>query len=235
MPARGEPTPKPRLRPIRSYVRRAGRMTPSQQKAIAELWPVYGIDSGPGRIDLDAAFGRKAPRVFEIGFGDGEALVEQARSNPGFDYLGIEVHEPGIGHCLLAARKAGVHNLRLMTHDAVEVLASHIPRGSLRRINLYFPDPWPKKRHHKRRIVQTAFIESCANALEPGGTLHIATDWADYAQHIEAVLTGSARFRCREQREHDGDRPLDRPVTKFERRGLRHGHRIHDWCFETAG
>ena len=223
-----------RRRQVRSFVRRAGRMTPSQQRALDELWPVFGLDLEPGEQDLDNVFGRQAPRVLEIGFGNGDTLVQQASEDPETDYLGIEVHEPGVGHCLIAAREAGVTNLRLIAEDAIEALESRIPRHSISRINLYFPDPWPKKRHHKRRIVQPAFLDLCADCLEPQGSLHIATDWANYAEHIDAVFAESPRFTCVERREHDGDRPLDRPGTKFERRGLKLGHRIWDWRFDRV-
>ncbi len=219
-------------RPIRSFVRRTGRLTPPQQRALTELWPAYGVDPGHAAIDLDAVFRRTAPRVLEIGFGNGETLVQQAADNPDCDYLGIEVHEPGVGHCLLSTQSAAISNLRLIAHDAIEVLEAHVPLGSLRRINLYFPDPWPKKRHHKRRIIQPAFLKLCADRLAEGGALHVATDWANYAEHIDETLAKSDLFRCSERREHDGDRPLDRPMTKFERRGLRKGHRIWDWRFE---
>ena len=218
-------------RPIRSFVRRTGRMTPSQQKALDELMPQMGIDYDAQPIDLHKAFGRDAPVVLEIGFGNGESLLQQASDNPDQDYLGIEVHEPGIGHCLLTAREAEISNLRLIAHDAIEVLDQQIPPDSLRRINLYFPDPWPKKRHHKRRIVQPDFLDLCADRLRSQGTLHIATDWANYAEHIDETLAAYTRFECSERREHSGDKPLDRPRTKFERRGLRKGHRIFDWCF----
>ncbi len=220
-----------RNRPIRSFVRRAGRMTTSQQRALDELWPIYGIDYTTTALDLDKAFGRGAARVLEIGFGNGESLVQQAAANPETDYLGIEVHEPGVGHCLLQARDAGISNLKLIVHDAIEVLATQIPTASLNRINLYFPDPWPKKRHHKRRIVQPAFLRLCADRLAEGGTLHIATDWENYAEHIDEALAAAGEFACAERREHGGEAPLDRPRTKFERRGLRHGHRIWDWKF----
>ncbi len=218
------------LRTIRSFVRRAGRMTSSQQRALEELWPSFGIDLNEDPLDLETVFGRRADVVLEIGFGNGESLVEQAAAAPGKDFLGIEVHEPGVGHCLLKASEAGITNLRLIMHDAIEVLRFHIPADSLSRLNLYFPDPWPKKRHHKRRILQPGFLELVADRLEADGTLNIATDWANYAEHIDEVLTASDRFRCTERREHDGDAPLDRPQTKFERRGLRKGHRIFDWC-----
>ena len=204
-------------------------MTPSQQKALDELWPEYGLEFEARPLDFGKMFNRDAPVTLEIGFGNGETLVQQAGENPDNDYLGVEVHEPGIGHCLLAARDAGINNLKLIAHDAIEVLETAVPAAALQRINLYFPDPWPKKRHHKRRIVQLDFLELCADRLQSRGTLHIATDWANYAEHVDEVLTASERFECSERREHDGDRPLDRPMTKFERRGLRQGHRIYDW------
>ena len=222
-------TPK---RSIRSYVRRTGRLTPSQEKALAELWPDVGVEFAERALDFDALFARRAPVVLEIGFGNGESLVEQAAAHPELNFLGIEVHDPGVGHCLLKARDANVENLRLIAHDAIEVLEHHIPSGSLSRVNLYFPDPWPKKRHHKRRIVQPRFLTLVADRLVDGGTLHIATDWAGYAEHIDEVLAASDRFVCGERREHDGDNPLDRPQTKFERRGLKKGHRIQDWRFD---
>lgn len=221
-------------RTVRSFVRRTGRVTSSQQRALDELWPAFGLAYSSQIIDLDSVFGRAAPRVLEIGFGNGDSLVEQASHHPGHDFLGVEVHEPGIGHCLIGAQAAGLSNLRLIAHDAVEVLRDQLPPDSLRRINLYFPDPWPKKRHHKRRIVQPSFVELCASRMESGGSLHIATDWANYAEHIDEILGASAQFTCVERREHDGEDPLDRPRTKFERRGLRHGHRIIDWRFDRS-
>lgn len=222
----------PEHRSIRSFVRRAGRMTASQQRALAELWPRFGIDyTEAAPLDFGAVFGREAPIVLEIGFGNGDTLVEQAGQHPDRDFLGIEIHEPGIGHCLIRLREAGVGNLRLIRHDAVDVLAHMIPSASLNRVNLYFPDPWPKKRHHKRRIVQAAFIDCVADRLESSGSLHIATDWANYAEHIDEIMSESRQFTLIERREHDGEAPLDRPQTKFERRGMRHGHRIVDWHF----
>ncbi len=219
---------------VRSYVRRSGRLTASQRRALDELWPRYGIEDASARLDFSAVFGRDAPHVLEIGFGNGETLVELAAASPECDFIGIEVHEPGLGHCLIALKRAGIDNLRLISADAMEVLERGIPAHSLARINLYFPDPWPKKRHHKRRIVKPRFLELCAAALQPGGELRIATDWADYADHIDSALGDCASFLLRERRTHAGDRPLDRPVTKFERRGRARGHRIWDWCFLRA-
>lgn len=220
-----------RRRTVRSFVRRAGRMTESQQKALAELWPAYGIDFRESLLDLDAIFGRSAERILEIGFGNGDTLVQTAGERSDVDFLGIEVHEPGVGHCLIMARKAGITNLRVISHDAIEVLQHQLAAGSLARINLYFPDPWPKKRHHKRRIIQPTFLELAARALEPSGTLHIATDWQNYAEHVDEMLAACDRFRLDVRREHAGEEPLDRLTTKFERRGLEKGHRIWDWRF----
>lgn len=220
-----------RKRTIRSFVRRAGRMTTSQQRAIRELWPTFGVDFAEAPLDFRSLFDRGADAVLEIGFGNGETLVEQAVAAPEKNFIGIEVHEPGVGHCMLKASEAGISNLRLIVHDAIEVLRHQVPMESLSRLNLYFPDPWPKKRHHKRRIVQPGFVDLVADRLKPGGTLHIATDWAAYAEHIDDVLAASSRFECAERYEHGGEKPLDRPQTKFERRGLRKGHRIVDWCF----
>ncbi len=222
-----------RKRTIRSFVRRTGRLTASQQRALEELWPSVGIEYREEAFDWENLFGRTAPHAIEIGFGNGDTLVAQAAENPESDFIGIEVHEPGVGHCLIRIREAGVDNLRVISHDAVEVLAEQVPADSVDRINLYFPDPWPKKRHHKRRIVQPAFLELCWSALGADGALHIATDWANYAEHIDEVLGASARFELDERREHAGDAPLERPQTKFEQRGLKLGHRIVDWRYRA--
>lgn len=222
------------IRTIRSFVRRSGRLTPSQQKALTELWPVYGLEFTSNPVDFGAAFPKRQPLVLEIGFGNGETLVAQALQNSAQNFLGIEVHDPGVGHCLLKAHGAGLGNLRLINHDAVEVLSQQMPDASLARVNLYFPDPWPKKRHHKRRIVQPGFVELVAAKLVPGGTFYISTDWANYAAQIDAALCDSDRFECTQRREHDGDQPLDRPRTKFEQRGLKQGLRICDWCFTKS-
>ncbi len=221
-----------RKRTIRSFVRRTGRITSSQEKALEELWPHFGVEYGDEMLDLARLFGRDAQRTLEIGFGNGDSLLQQAGENRHRDFIGIEVHEPGIGHCLIEAKNSGIENLRLIAHDAIEVLQQQVPQESLHRINLYFPDPWPKKRHHKRRIVQPAFLRLCADRLVSGGSLHIATDWANYAEHIDEMLESFPQFTCQQRREHDGNRPVDRPRTKFERRGLQKGHRIWDWRFD---
>jgi len=221
-------------RTVRSFVRRAGRITQSQQRALDELWPVYGASYADELIAFDELFGTSRPVVLEVGFGNGESLVELAAAIPDKNFLGIEVHKPGIGHCLLRADAAGIENLRIIAYDAIDVLTHQVPPESLSRLNLYFPDPWPKKRHHKRRIVQPAFLDLVADRLVDGGTLHIATDWANYAEHIDETLSQSDQFICVERREHDGGEPLDRPQTKFERRGVRKGHRICDWCFRKG-
>lgn len=226
--SREHPEPEAR-RSVRSFVRRTGRITAAQRQAIERLWQRYGIEYSEALLDLDAVFGRRAGRVLEIGFGDGESLVLMAAANPDLDFIGIEVHRPGVGHCLLRAEAANVRNLRLISHDAVEVLEQQIGSGALVRVNLYFPDPWPKKRHHKRRLVRGEFLELVGTRLARGGSLYIATDWQGYAEHIDAAISAGKSFRVRERYLHDGDRPLDRQATKFERRGLALGHRITEW------
>lgn len=223
---------QPQRRTIRSFVRRTGRLTPSQAKALQQHWPQFGIDFTSSPLNFATIFGNDNPVVLEIGFGNGDTLVQQASENPSLNFVGIEVHEPGVGHCLLRANEIGLANLRLLAHDAIEVL-EQTPMAALQRVNLYFPDPWPKKRHHKRRIVQASFLNTIADRLLPGGTLNIATDWANYAEHIDEVLANSERFTLLERLEHTGESPLDRPQTKFELRGLKKGHRIVDWCFEV--
>ena len=213
-------------------------MTPSQERALRELWPQYGIEYTAKCLDLDDVFGRHADRVLEIGFGNGDTLVQAAIDHPEIDYLGLEVHEPGVGHCLLKARDAGINNLRIVVHDAIDVLRDQLTDGALDRINLYFPDPWPKKRHHKRRIVNAPFLTLAAMKLSGAGTLRIATDWENYAEHIDETMSVCNKFELTERREHSGDQPLDRYTTKFETRGLRKGHHIWDWrydCFDPAG
>lgn len=223
------PTATGQQRTIRSFVRRTGRMTSGQASALERLWPVYGVEVSSGVLNFATLFGRSAPVVLEIGFGNGDTLVEHARQHPQSDYLGVEVHVPGVGHCLMQAEKKGVSNLRLITHDAIDVLQGQIADRSLDRVNLYFPDPWPKKRHHKRRIIQLEFLARIAQKLRQDGSFFIATDWAGYAEHIDAVLALDPCFELVARREHAGDAPLDRVTTRFERRGLGKGHAIWDW------
>jgi tRNA (guanine-N7-)-methyltransferase len=228
-------------RPIRSFVRRSGRLTHAQQRALGSLLPRWEIRApAPGHVlDLDEYFGRDAPRVLEIGFGDGEALAETAAATPGTDFLGIEVHEPGVGHLLLAVEREGLTNVRVIVHDAVEVLADWLAPASLDRIRLFFPDPWPKKRHHKRRIVQPGFLADAGRALRPGGTLHMATDWAPYAEHMRETADAAPWFDrtsvapgSGNEAGPGGDRgPERRPETKFERRGRRLGHGVADLLY----
>jgi len=220
-------------RKVRSFVRRPGRITTGQQRALETLMPRWGIPFMDRQIDLVQAFGRDAERVLDIGFGDGEALLTAAARFPEIDYLGVEVHDPGIGHLLALIERSGVRNIRLIGHDAVEVVERMLPNRSFDAVNLFFPDPWPKKRHHKRRIVQPGFLDELARILKPSGLLHIATDWANYAEQIRELL-GARTF---EAIPHDiaVDEPLAfRAPTKFERRGRRLGHEVVDFYYRQA-
>ena len=226
---RGQP-PFPR-RTIRSFVQRAGRITGAQERALEQLWPRFGIDFSPMPLDFDSIFGRSAERTLEIGIGDGETLLALAALHPERDFLGVEVHRPGVGHCLLGIESGGLTNVRLIAHDAVEVLERQLPDRSLDEVLLYFPDPWPKKRHHKRRIVQPAFAELLASRLKPGGSFRLATDWAPYAEHMLEVLRASPSFTNASPTGDYVPRPASRPLTKFERRGERLGHEVFDLEF----
>lgn len=216
-------------RPVRSFVLRQGRVSNAQARAHEQLLPVYGVPYTGQPLDLDQAFGRQAPKILEIGFGMGETTAKIAAANPDMDYLGIEVHTPGVGSLLKQIEERGLTNLRVMQHDAVEVLQNMIAPASLDGAQIFFPDPWPKKRHHKRRLVQPPLVALIASRLKPGGTLHVATDWQDYAEQILAVLSGEGSL----QNTADGfaPRPASRPQTKFETRGLRLGHGVWDIVF----
>jgi tRNA (guanine-N7-)-methyltransferase len=215
--------------PIRSYVLRQGRFSRGQQRAYAELLPRFGVPFRDSPLDLRETFAREAPVVVEIGFGMGETTARIAAENPGTDYLGIEVHAPGVGSLLKQLDEAGLTNVRIVSHDAVEVMREMVPPDSLTAIHVFFPDPWPKKRHHKRRLIQPAFAELLASRLAPGGRLHVATDWQEYAEHVLAVL--SAIPTLRNTAADFAPRPEARPETKFERRGLKLGHGVWDIVF----
>lgn len=220
-------------RSVRSFVLRAGRMGTGQARALEEYGPRFMIPYAAERLDLDAVFGRAAPKILEIGFGMGDSTATIAASLPGTDYLGVEVHTPGVGALLKRIGEGGLSNIRIVQHDAVEVLEHMIADGSLDGIHIFFPDPWPKKRHHKRRLVQPAFVALAARSLAPGGYLHVATDWPEYAEQILRVLSGeplllnaAAGF---------AERPAHRPLTKFEQRGLALGHPVRDILFRRRG
>ena len=219
-------------RPVRSFVLRQGRMSPAQTRAFEQLLPRYGVPFQPSLLDFASVFGRLAPTILEIGFGMGETTAAIAQAHPQHDFLGIEVHAPGVGALLKRIDEAGLNNVRVMRHDAVEVVSQMIPQASLAGIHVYFPDPWPKKRHHKRRLLQASLVTALAERLTPGGYLHAATDWEEYAHEIlatfaaEALLTNTA--------EHFAPRPAWRPQTKFETRGMKLGHGVWDVVFRKV-
>jgi tRNA (guanine-N7-)-methyltransferase len=233
LPAGTNPQDGMRRRTIRSFVRREGRLTRGQQRALQELWPRYGIEAG-APVDLSARFGRRAPLTLEIGFGNGDTLLALASAHPEQDFLGIEVHRPGVGHLLQELERRRLDNVRVMRGDAVDILRDDLPARSLQRILLLFPDPWHKQRHHKRRIVQPAFVALLADRLADGGLLHMATDWEDYASHMLAVLEAGTSFRNCAPDGRFVTRPGYRPVTRFERRGQRLGHVVRDLLFEKT-
>jgi tRNA (guanine-N7-)-methyltransferase len=215
-------------RAIRSFVTRAGRITAAQERALEELWPRYGIEVAHAPLDLEALFGRPARKVAEIGFGNGENLLALAASRPQDDFLGIEVHRPGVGRLLLQLKERELTNVRVVCHDAVEVLERNLCAGSLDEILILFPDPWPKKRHHKRRLIQPAFAALIAERLKSGGVLRLATDWEPYAEEMLATLSAESRLRNLAGETGFVPRPSERPPTRFERRGERLGHKVWD-------
>lgn len=219
-------------RPIRSFVTRTGRITAAQERALEVLWPRYGVEYSPSPLSLDALFQRRAPRSIEIGFGNGDNLAKMAATHPERDYLGVEVHRPGVGRLLLALEEGRLTNVRLICHDAVEVLAQQIPHDSLDEVIILFPDPWPKKRHHKRRLVRSEFVELVTGRLAPGGIIRMATDWQPYAEEMLETLRANPRLQ---NLAADGTyipRPADRTATRFERRGERLGHDVWDLAFQ---
>lgn len=221
---------EPHRRKVRSFVRREGRITPGQARALSELWPRYGVDPPAGALDPVRVFGRDAPVVLEIGFGNGDHLLARAQAEPDRNFLGVEVHRPGVGRLLARAEGVGLANLRVACHDAVEVLRDWLTESCLSELLIYFPDPWPKKRHHKRRLVSPAFAPLAASRLAPGGHLRLATDWANYAEQMVAVLGAESSLR-------GGlvERPASRGVTKFETRGRKLGHEVFDLDYVRVG
>jgi len=217
-----------RRRSVCSFVLRAGRATAGQQRALSQLWPKYGIEFSQATLDLDTLFGRAAPRMLEIGFGAGEALLEFATAHPEIDCIGIEVHRPGVGHLLLGTEAATLRNLRVICHDAVEVLQHQLAPASIDLVHIFFPDPWPKKRHHKRRLIQPTFVELLARAIVPGGMLRLATDWEPYAVQMLEVIDASPAFANVATDAGFVARSAERTLTRFERRGQRLGHGVWD-------
>lgn len=218
-------------RHICSFVRRQGRFTNGQRQALQQLWPVMGVTYKAVTQPLDSLFGREAPLILEIGFGMGQSLVTMAQRQPHHNFLGIEVHLPGVGSCLAAANRAGVTNVRVVNQDAVVVLNAMIPDASLDRVQLFFPDPWPKARHHKRRLVQPMFTALLQRKLKAGGILHLATDWQPYAEQMLAVVQATPGYRNLAPSGSYLPRPVWRPLTKFEQRGERLGHGVWDLVF----
>jgi tRNA (guanine-N7-)-methyltransferase len=210
-------------RPIRSFVLRAGRVTAAQERALAELWPSFGVDFDGAPLDLDALFGRRAPRCLEIGFGAGEVIGALAKAHPDIDHVGIEVHRAGVGRLLMHAQAEKLANLRIICHDAVD--------ESFDSILIFFPDPWHKKRHHKRRLVDAAFMDTLAAKLKPDGVLRLATDWQAYAEQMLRVGNACARLESLSADRNYVERPQFRPATRFERRGARLGHGVWDLAY----
>jgi tRNA (guanine-N7-)-methyltransferase len=223
----------PGRRTIKSYVVRGGRLTDAQQRALDEHWPRYGLEFGDA-LNMPRIFGRDAPRTLEIGFGNGENLAELAAAHPERDFIGVEVHPPGVGHLLLKTAAAGLTNVRILQHDAVEVLQHSVAPGALNAILVLFPDPWHKKRHHKRRLVSRAFAELAASRLATGGTLQLATDWTPYAEWMLECLNAIPSLRNRSPDGTYMPRDPDRITTRFEKRGERLGHAVHDLCYERV-
>lgn len=229
-----ETTTSSHYRPIRSFVKRSGRMTPGQQSAFDKYWPQQGLQMSDGMADLSTIFPQQAPVVLEIGFGMGVSLVQMAIDAPDQNFIGIEVHEPGVGKLLHGMEEFGVDNIRVYCDDAVEVLKECIPDGSLSRVQIFFPDPWHKKKHNKRRLIQPEFIENLATKMEVGSVIHLATDWEHYAEQMMEVMMTARGFRNQADEYCFSDRPDYRPVTKFEQRGERLGHGVWDLIFKKV-
>ena len=218
-------------RRIRSFVLREGRMTKGQQQALDELFPRFGVSLSQGLLNFDVLFGRLAPRILEIGFGNGASLAKMAAQHPQNDYFGIEVHRPGVGNLLLQIKAQELTNIRVSHDDAIEVLQQQIPDQALDAVYLFFPDPWHKRKHHKRRIVQSDFVQLIRRKLKSGGIFHMATDWQHYAEHMMKVMSAAEGFENTVGVEHYAPRPEYRPLTKFEQRGQKLGHGVWDLIF----
>lgn len=219
-------------RKIRSFVRREGRMTAGQSAAYEELMPVLGFEFEKSRLDLADLFTNQNPVTLEIGFGMGASLAEQAANSQDKNFLGIEVHRPGVGALLARLKENGANNVRVVAHDAIEILEFMVPDNSLDKVQLFFPDPWPKKRHHKRRIVKPEFVQKLREKLKVGGVFHMATDWENYAEHMLEVMQGELGWKNLSSSNDYVPKPDDRPVTKFQARGERLGHGVWDLMFE---
>ncbi|TDN65242.1 tRNA (guanine-N(7)-)-methyltransferase [Halothiobacillus neapolitanus] len=227
-------TETPTHRPIRSFIRREGRLTAAQIRAINELLPAIELKADGAVLDMNVLFGRTAPVTLEIGFGNGESLLEMAAAAPNEDFIGIEVHRPGVGHLALGIERLGLTNIRIVAEDAVPFIRDRIADASLDRLLLYFPDPWHKARHHKRRIVQTEFANLVGQKLKKGGLWHLATDWAPYAEHMRTVLDAHPDFSSEHVGIGEAARPSWRPETKFERRGIRLQHAVFDLLYRRT-
>lgn len=217
--------------PIRSFILRDQRLTPGQQRAMEELWPQFGVVYDGKPLDVAALFGREAKLVVEIGFGNGASLAQMAEADPDSNFLGIEVHTPGVGHCLVEIRERGLKNLRIIQHDAVEVFQNCLAENSIDRLQLYFPDPWHKKRHHKRRIVQKPFIALASSRIATGGLWHMATDWQHYAEQMLEEMEATEFFENSVAANQYAEKPAWRPQTKFETRGEKLGHGVWDLLY----
>ncbi|OMH27984.1 tRNA (guanosine(46)-N7)-methyltransferase TrmB [Motiliproteus sp. MSK22-1] len=222
------------MRTIRTFVKRAGRMTPGQEKALEEQWSVLGVNIKDGSLNYAELFGRQAPIVLEIGFGMGDSFLAMAEAAPEKNFIGIEVHEPGVGRLLNNVTKAGLKNVRVFREDALEVLEHCIPDESLDSVQLFFPDPWPKKKHHKRRMVQPEFAQKLRAKLKIGGNFHMATDWEPYAEHMMEVMTEAEGYCNQAGPGGYSPQPQSRPDTKFQRRGEKLGHGVWDLVFERC-
>jgi len=220
------------IRTIRSFVKREGRLTHSQQQALETQWQEFGVDFQSQPINFKELFGRDAETILEIGFGNGDSLFQMAQENPQKNFFGIEVHRPGVGRLLHKIEKSNCKNIRLSYHDAVEVLEEQIADNSIDRLQLFFPDPWHKRKHNKRRIVQDKFIEQVARILKADGTFHLATDWEHYAKHMLSTLNNSDLFTNTSKDNAYVPKPEERPTTKFEKRGQRLGHGVWDLLFQ---